>query len=84
MNIPSLPKKPRHTRNVYLDYAAATPLDPYVFTAMEPFLKDSFANPSSLYVAGQKAKKAIEDTRNQIANILHTQKDTIIITSGAT
>ncbi len=84
MNIPSLPKKPKHIRNVYLDYAAATPLDSQVFSAMEPFLKDSFANPSSLYVAGQKAKKAIEDTRNQIANILHTQKDTIIFTSGAT
>lgn len=75
-----LPPKPKRPQSIYLDYAAATPLDPKVFTAMKPFLTHEFGNPSALYSLGKKTKKAVEKSRETIANILHTTADTIIFT----
>ena len=50
---------------IYLDYAAATPLDPRVLKAMLPYLKDEFGNPSSIHRFGQKARQAIDDSRTK-------------------
>ena len=36
-------------KNRYFDYNATTPVQPIVFQAMEPFLKEHFGNPSSFY-----------------------------------
>ena len=44
---------------VYLDHAAATPLDPYVFDVMKPYLKEVCGNPSSFHTVGKQAKDAI-------------------------
>lgn len=65
---------------VYLDYAATTPVDPEVLDAMLPFLKESYGNPSSLYAAGQQAKKAIEDSREIIAGYIGAVPDEIVFT----
>lgn len=75
-----LPPKPKYPASVYLDYAAATPLDTQVFHAMKPFLTREFGNPSAIYSIGQKAKKAVEKSRETIAHILHTTPETIIFT----
>lgn len=48
---------------IYLDYAAATPLDPRVLKAMRPWLVEEFGNPSSIHQAGQRARRAIDDAR---------------------
>jgi cysteine desulfurase len=40
---------------IYLDYQATTPLAPEAFAAMEPWLKDHFANPHSVHAAGRAA-----------------------------
>jgi cysteine desulfurase len=50
----------RKIRNVYMDYAGATPVDPRVREAMEPYFGTEFANPSALYRAGRIAKDAID------------------------
>lgn len=79
-----LPPKPKRPASIYLDYAAATPLDPQVFGAMKPFLTHEFGNPSALYSIGQKAKKAVEGARKTVADVLHTTPESIIFTSGGT
>ncbi len=69
---------------IYLDHAAATPIDPRVRKAMEPFLNSEFANPSALYTAALVARKAIELSRKKVANVLHTQPDCVVFTNGGT
>lgn len=79
-----LPKKPFKKRLVYLDHAAATPIDPEVFFEMKPWLTTRFGNPSALYTFGVEAKKHIEVCRADVAVVLSTQKDTIFFTGGGT
>ncbi len=56
---------------IYLDYAAATPLDPRVRIAMEPWLGDAeFGNPSSIHRYGQSTRKAIDEARLLCKNLL--------------
>ena len=52
---------------IYLDYQATTPLAPEAFAAMEPLLRDGFANPHSTHGAGRKAAAAVEMARGQVA-----------------
>jgi cysteine desulfurase len=68
----------------YFDYAAATPLDSRVLTAMQPYLKGVFANPSSLYVLGRQAHQELEMARKRIAKVLGAKPSEIIFTSGST
>lgn len=69
---------------VYFDNAASTPLDDRVLEAMMPYWKEDFANPSSMHLLGQKAKKALEEAREKFAGFLSCNLDEIIFTSGAT
>ncbi|TSC74442.1 MAG: cysteine desulfurase NifS, partial [Parcubacteria group bacterium Gr01-1014_33] len=69
---------------IYLDYAAATPLDPRVKKAMEPYFSKEYGNPSSIHEKGRRAKQAVEDARKTIAQILHCKPGEIVFTSGAT
>jgi len=71
-------------KNIYLDYAATTPLDPLVAKAMEPYWNKYYGNPSSLYKLGQESKKAIDKAKLDIAKILNCQADEIIFTGGGT
>lgn len=68
---------------IYLDYQATTPLAPEAFAAMEPWLKDGFANPHSAHAAGRRAAAAVEVAREQVAALLPTG-GRVIFTSGAT
>lgn len=68
---------------IYLDYQATTPLAPEAFAAMEPWLKDHFANPHSVHAAGRAAAAAVEVAREQVAALLPTG-GRVIFTSGAT
>ncbi len=69
---------------VYLDHAAATPLDERVFLAMQPYFSEVFYNPSSSYEGGRVARKALEDAREDIALILGAKSSEIIFSAGAT
>lgn len=68
---------------IYLDYQATTPLAPEAFAAMEPWLKDGFANPHSAHAAGRAAAAAVEVARDQVAALL-PKGGRVIFTSGAT
>ncbi len=69
----------------YLDHASAMPVDPRVLRFAERYLKDIFGNPSSLHSAGLETKKAIEDARKKVTELINAENETcIIFTSGAT
>jgi cysteine desulfurase len=68
---------------IYLDYQSTTPLAPEAFAAMEPWLKDGFANPHSAHALGRAAAAAVEVAREQVAGLL-PQGGRVIFTSGAT
>lgn len=67
---------------VYLDYNAATPIDPAVAEAMTPFIHNHFGNPSSSHLFGNEVKRAVEKARKQVAELLGCGVDEIIFTSG--
>lgn len=70
---------------VYLDYAATTPVDPRVVDAMVPWLYDKFGNPASRsHSYGWTAEQAVENARQQVANLINADSREIIWTSGAT
>ncbi len=69
---------------IYLDYAAATPLSKEAFLAMEPFLKDSFANASAIHSEGLKARSAVEEARGRVATALQVRPEFVTFTSGGT
>ncbi len=71
-------------KQVYLDYAAGTPLDLAVFDVMKTLLMENFSNPSALYASAVEARKVIDKARHLIAELLATTDDTIIFTSGGT
>ncbi len=71
-------------KRIYLDHAAATPLDPRVHEVMVPFLTEEFGNPSSLYHDGRRARWALATARKTIADILHSTSDEIIFTGSGT
>ncbi len=68
---------------IYLDYQATTPLAPEAFAAMEPWLKDGFANPHSAHAPGRAAAATVEVAREQVAALL-PKGGRVIFTSGAT
>jgi cysteine desulfurase len=69
---------------IYLDYAATTPLDPLVLEAMLPYLTEHYGNVSSLHSAGQKARRGVENAREQVAAAVGATRKEIVFTSGAT
>jgi len=71
-------------KDIYLDYAAATPVAPGVFAAMQPYFATVYANPSALYGPAVRARNAIEDARKTVAGFLHAQPDTVVFASGGT
>ncbi|MEW6443712.1 MAG: cysteine desulfurase family protein [bacterium] len=69
-------------RRIYLDYNASTPIAPEVSRAMRVYLTRHFGNPSSAHWAGQPAREAVELARGQVAELLGSQPDEIVFTSG--
>jgi cysteine desulfurase len=70
--------------SIYLDYAAATPCDPRVRLAMEPYSEEDFYNPSSPYMAAREVKKVVAEARARVAYWLGARGTEIIFTAGAT
>lgn len=71
-------------REIYLDNAATTAVLPEVADAMRPYLTEIYGNPSSLYSIGQKGKRALEGSRNEVASAIEAEPEGIIFTSGGT
>ena len=69
---------------VYLDHAATTPIRNEVREAMEPYLSESFGNPSSLHRWGREASAALENARATVAETLSVNNQEIYFTRGGT
>lgn len=70
--------------NVYLDYAAATPVRAEVLEVMAPLWAEDFGNASSIHDYGVRAKKALAAAREEAARTLRVRAEDIIFTSGGT
>ena len=68
---------------IYLDYSATTPVDDRVLDTFVKVTKDYIGNPNSLHELGVEAKKLIDASTKQIADILKVKENEIIYTSGA-
>ncbi len=71
-------------RSVYIDHSATTPVDPLVFEAMKPYYTEIFGNSSSVHSQGQKAHRALEESREKVAALIGAKTNEIIFTSGGT
>lgn len=69
-------------RQIYLDHAATTPVDPSVLAAMLPYYQEYFGNPSSIYSAGRVAMHALDEARDQVAAVLNASPREIVFTGG--
>ncbi|MBI3573986.1 cysteine desulfurase [Candidatus Kaiserbacteria bacterium] len=69
---------------IYLDYAAATPIDARVLSAMLPYFDARYGNASSLHTSGRKARGAIEAARAAAARVIHASPEEIIFTGSGT
>ena len=71
-------------RFVYLDYAAATPVDPEVLEAMAPYWSDRFFNPSAPYAASRGVHADVEEARAAVAHAIGAKPGNVVFTAGAT
>ncbi|HRQ86897.1 MAG TPA: aminotransferase class V-fold PLP-dependent enzyme, partial [Candidatus Saccharibacteria bacterium] len=69
---------------LYLDHAAATPLDERVLAAMQPYFSDAFVKPSAPYMQAVDVRRAYEEAKDNIGRIIGGRGDEIIMTAGAT
>ena len=67
-----------------MDYASITPVDSKVMAEMINFQKKFWANPSSLHLEGENTKNALEESRLNIARVLHCRANEIFFTTGGT
>jgi cysteine desulfurase len=69
---------------IYLDNNATTPMLSGVIEALRPYLAEIHGNPASAHQFGRRARQALEDAREQAADLLGAHPDEVIFTSGAT
>jgi len=69
---------------IYLDNSATTPVAPEIVEAMSPYFSTFYGNASSLHAFGREARRAMEESRETVAEILGVRPDEIVFTAGAT
>lgn len=70
---------------LYLDHAATTPMRPEARAAMEPFLGESYGNPSGVHAISREAKNAVEEARERGAEIIGADHPLdVVFTGGGT
>lgn len=69
---------------IYLDNAASTKIDNMVLAEMLPYLRDNYANASSLHSLGRKSRQAIEHAREQVAKSINAESNQVFFVNSAT
>lgn len=73
-----------NTEVIYLDHAAATPVDPQVFSSMQPYFSEHFYNPSSPYAPALAVRRDYEAAKALLASTIGARADELVVTAGAT
>ena len=71
-------------KKIYMDYAATSPVDKEIIEEMIPYFKKYFGNSSSIHSFGREAFDAVDESRQKVADLLNSNVDEIIFTSGGT
>lgn len=71
-------------KQVYLDYAATTPVKEEVVREMLPYYTEVYGNPSSLYSPGLEAKAGLDEARKRVADLIKADPKEIFFTSCGT
>lgn len=71
-------------RLVYLDHAATTPMRPEAVEAMLPFLTERFANPSGSHRFARDARRAVDEARDQVADVIGCRPGEVVFTGCGT
>ncbi|MGA8043556.1 MAG: aminotransferase class V-fold PLP-dependent enzyme, partial [Terracidiphilus sp.] len=69
---------------VYMDANATTPLLPDVVEAMRPYWTEIFGNASSIHLDGQRARTAVDQARELVAELFHCHEAEVVFNSGGT
>jgi len=70
---------------IYLDHHATTAVDEDIVEEMKPYFTENYGNPASEgHIYGANAKKAVNESRERIAEAVNSRPEEIIFTSGAT
>lgn len=69
-------------KEIYMDYAATTPVTRRVFEAMKPCFMDEYGNPSSTHKKGCDAANLVFESREKIGGILGCEPEEVVFTSG--
>lgn len=69
-------------KNVYLDNASTTPMDPKVIEKISSEMTNDFGNASSQHAFGRRARQVVEAARHQLAETINAEDKEIIFTSG--
>ena len=67
---------------MYLDNSATTAVSEEVLKEMEPYFREAYGNPSTLYSVGREAKKGLDEARQRVADAINADSKEIIFTSG--
>jgi cysteine desulfurase len=68
----------------YLDHAATTPMRAEAVEAMLPYLRGEFGNPSGTHALARAARKAVDEARDVLAEVLGCEPGEIVFTGGGT
>lgn len=69
---------------IYLDHAAATPMDKRVLAVMQPYFSEEFFNPSSPYMPAVKVRRVYDEAKRTLANLIGAKPGEVVVTAGAT
>ena len=67
---------------IYFDNSATTKIQSEVLNEMMPYLTNNYGNASSLYSIGRQSKRAIENARKQVAELINCDPHEIYFTGG--
>jgi cysteine desulfurase len=75
---------PDRSTLVYLDHAATAPMRAEAAEAMLPFLGDRYGNPSGAHLLAREARRAVDEARDVMADVLGCEPGEVVFTGGGT
>ena len=67
---------------IYMDNAATTAVNPAVLEKMLPYFTENYGNASSIHGTGRDARRALEESRRKVADVLNCKPQEVYFTSG--